>query len=196
MQTTRKNSASFINTRQLAIVGLLSGISILLSMTPLGFIPIPPINATIMHIPVVIGAILEGPVVGALIGLIFGVTSFAKAFATPTPLSFIFWNPIISIGVRILIGVVSAYVYKLLGKGKVSVVISALAGSLTNTVGVMGLIYLFYVSRYAETLGISLDAAKAGIIGVVVTSGIPEAILCSMVTLAVVTAVRKSRRAR
>lgn len=196
MQTTRKNSASFINTRQLAIVGLLSGISILLSMTPLGFIPIPPINATIMHIPVVIGAILEGPVVGALIGLIFGVTSFAKAFATPTPLSFIFWNPIISIGVRILIGVVSAYVYKLLGKGKVSVVISALAGSLTNTVGVMGLIYLFYVSRYAETLGISLEAAKAGIIGVVVTSGIPEAILCSMVTLAVVTAVRKSRKGR
>jgi uncharacterized membrane protein len=196
MQTTKKTPASFINTRQLAIVGLLSGISILLSMTPLGFIPIPPINATIMHIPVVIGAILEGPVVGALIGLIFGVTSFAKAFATPTPLSFIFWNPIISIGVRILIGVVSAYVYRLLGKSKTSVVISALAGSLTNTIGVMGLIYLFYVAKYAETLGISLQAAKAGIIGVVVTSGIPEAILCSLVTLAVVTAVKKSRKAR
>ena len=47
-----------INVRQMAIIGMLSAISIMLSMTPLGFIPIGPVNATIMHIPVIIGSII------------------------------------------------------------------------------------------------------------------------------------------
>ena len=62
----------------MAIVGVLSSISIMLSMTPLGFIPLGPLNATIMHIPVIIGAILEGPLVGITVGLIFGATSLLR----------------------------------------------------------------------------------------------------------------------
>lgn len=193
MNTTKRKSA-FINTRQLAIVGLLSGVSILLAITPLGFIPVPPISATIMHVPVIIGAILEGPMVGMLIGAIFGFTSFVRSFTTPTPTSFIFWNPIISIGVRILIGFVAAYVYKLLRHSKVSVVVSAVAGSLTNTIGVLGLVYIFYLSRYADVLGISKEAARAGILGVVMTNGVVEAIIASLITVAVVTAVKKTRK--
>lgn len=193
MNTTKRKSA-FINTRQLAIVGLLSGVSILLAITPLGFIPVPPISATIMHVPVIIGAILEGPMVGMLIGGIFGFTSFVRSFTTPTPTSFIFWNPIISIGVRILIGLVAAYVYKLLRHSKVSVVVSAVAGSLTNTIGVLGLVYIFYLSRYADVLGISKEAATAGILGIVMTNGVLEAVIASLITLAVVTAVRKTRK--
>lgn len=193
MNTTKRRSA-FINTRQLAIVGLLSGVSILLAITPLGFIPVPPISATIMHVPVIIGAILEGPMVGMLIGGIFGFTSFVRSFTTPTPTSFIFWNPIISIGVRILIGFVAAYVYKLLRHSKVSVVVSAVAGSLTNTIGVLGLVYIFYLSRYADVLGISKEAATAGILGIVMTNGVLEAVIASLITLAVVTAVRKTRK--
>lgn len=193
MNTTKRKSA-FINTRQLAIVGLLSGVSILLAITPLGFIPVPPISATIMHVPVIIGAILEGPMVGMLIGGIFGFTSFVRSFTTPTPTSFIFWNPIISIGVRILIGFVAAYVYKLLRHSKVSVVVSAIAGSLTNTIGVLGLVYIFYLSRYADVLGISKEAARAGILGVVMTNGMLEAVIASLITVAVVTAVKKTRK--
>ena len=60
-----------IDVRKMAIIGVLAAISIMLSMTPLGFIPIGPTNATIMHIPVIIGAILEGPVVGIVVGFIF-----------------------------------------------------------------------------------------------------------------------------
>ena len=193
MNTTKRRSA-FINTRQLAIVGLLSGVSILLAITPLGFIPVPPISATIMHVPVIIGAILEGPMVGMLIGGIFGFTSFVRSFTTPTPTSFIFWNPIISIGVRILIGFVAAYVYKLLRQSKVSVVVSAVAGSLTNTIGVLGLVYIFYLSRYADVLGISKEAATAGILGIVMTNGVLEAVIASLITVAVVTAVKKTRK--
>src|SRR3712207_4058985 len=78
MERKIKNSTK-LSTRQMAIVGMLSGISILLGITGLGFIPIPPINATIMHVPVIIGAIIEGPVVGATIGLIFGIFSIIRA---------------------------------------------------------------------------------------------------------------------
>lgn len=75
--------------RTLTVSGLLGALSIMLGMTPLGFIPVPTAagHATIMHIPVILGAVLEGPRVGALTGLIFGLHSFMRAtsplFADP-----------------------------------------------------------------------------------------------------------------
>lgn len=97
----------------MAIIGVLAAISIMLSMTPLGFIPIGPTNATIMHIPVIIGAIVEGPLVGITVGFIFGATSLLKALTMPTITSFAFINPLVSILPRMLIGVIAYYVYKL-----------------------------------------------------------------------------------
>ena len=64
-----------------------------------------------MHVPVIIGAVIEGPVVGAAVGLIFGLTSLFKAFTEPTITSFCFMNPIISVLPRVLIGIVAYYVY-------------------------------------------------------------------------------------
>lgn len=104
-------------TRKLVVIGMLSGISIFLGLTGLGFINIPPVKATIMHIPVIIGAIIEGPIVGGLIGLVFGLFSMYQAFTAPMPTSFMFWNPIIALVPRILIGVVSYYVYASMIKG-------------------------------------------------------------------------------
>lgn len=103
-----------LSIRKMTIVGVLGGISIVLGMTPLGFIPVGPTRATIMHIPVIIGAIMEGPIVGGMIGLIFGLFSIFQAVTTPTPISFVFLNPIVSILPRILIGITTYYVYRLL----------------------------------------------------------------------------------
>lgn len=105
-----------IDVKKMAVVGVLGGISVALGLTPLGFIPIGPTKATIMHIPVIIGAIMEGPVVGGLVGLIFGLFSILQAFMNPTPISFVFYNPLISVLPRILIGIVSYYVYVLFKK--------------------------------------------------------------------------------
>lgn len=98
-------------TKKIVVSSMLGAITVILGLTPLGFIPLGIINATTMHIPVIVGAILEGPVVGASIGLIFGLSSFIKAFMSPTPISFVFYNPLISILPRVLIGIVSYYVY-------------------------------------------------------------------------------------
>ena len=104
----KKNS---INIRKMTIIGILGAISIILGLTPLGFIPIGPTKATIMHVPVIIGAIMEGPIVGALVGLIFGLSSMFQAYTNPTPVSFVFMNPLVSILPRVLIGIVTYYVY-------------------------------------------------------------------------------------
>ena len=125
------------DVRRMAIIGVLSAISIMLSMTPLGFIPIGPTNATIMHIPVIIGAIIEGPVVGITVGFIFGATSLLKALTMPTITSFAFVNPLVSVLPRMLIGIVAYYVYKLTIKFTKNVFVSGwitgVMGSLVNT---------------------------------------------------------------
>ena len=110
----RSTSHAALGLRKMVIIGMLSGISIFMGLTGLGFIPLPFMKATIMHIPVIIGAIIEGPVVGAFVGLVFGLFSMYNALVNPTPLTPIFLNPIVSVVPRILIGIVAYYVYKLL----------------------------------------------------------------------------------
>ena len=103
---------NFFSIRKITLIGILSGISIILGLTPLGFIPLGPVNYTIMHIPVIIGAIAGGPIVGAFVGLIFGLFSLLRAMSAPTIVSVFFLNPLVSVIPRILIGLVSYYVYK------------------------------------------------------------------------------------
>ncbi len=184
------------NTRQITTIGMLSAISIVLGVTGLGFIPIPPVKATIMHIPVIIGAILEGPVVGAMVGLIFGIFSIVQAITTPTPVSFIFLNPLVSVLPRVLIALTSYYTYKAIKTNfkVLNMSVAAAIGSLTNTCGVLGMIYLLYLEPYAKVLHLSTSAAQKGIITIGATNGIPEAIISTIITVSVVTAVNKIRR--
>ena len=103
-----------LETKNLTTVGILGAIVIMLGLTPLGFIPLGVLTITSLHIAVIIAGILEGPVVGGLVGLIFGFFSLFNAMTRPTPISFVFYNPLISIMPRILIGVVTGLVYRAL----------------------------------------------------------------------------------
>lgn len=103
-----------LETKNLTTVGILGAIVIMLGLTPLGFIPLGVLTITSLHIPVIIASILEGPVVGGLVGMIFGFFSLFNAMTRPGPISFVFYNPLISILPRILIGVVTGLVYKAL----------------------------------------------------------------------------------
>lgn len=103
-----------LETKNLTTVGILGAIVIMLGLTPLGFIPLGMLSITSLHIPVIIAGILEGPIVGGLVGLIFGFFSLFNAMTRPGPISFVFYNPLISILPRILIGVVTGLIYKAL----------------------------------------------------------------------------------
>ena len=187
-----------LEVRKMAIIGVIAAISIMLSMTPLGFIPIGPLNLTIMHIPVIIGAVLEGPLVGIIVGLIFGFTSLLRAITMPTITNFALINPLVSILPRVLIGIVAYYVYKLTIKltknALVSGWITGVIGSLVNTVGVLGMTYILYGARYAEALGKSASAAKTLILTLVATNGVPEAILGGFVVSAICVVFNKRKR--
>jgi uncharacterized membrane protein len=138
--------------RKMVVAGILGGISAVLGLTPLGFIPVGPTRATIMHVPVIIGAIMEGPLVGGLVGLIFGIFSIFQALMNPTPVSFVFLNPLVSVIPRVLIGIISYYVYELfkgLGEKASSTLLNIIWGAIT-----VYLIKIFVGSIFAkETVG-------------------------------------------
>lgn len=194
----KSRPAKKVDVRKMAIIGVLAAISIMLSMTPLGFIPIGPTNATIMHIPVIIGAIVEGSLVGITVGAIFGATSLFRALTMPTITSFAFINPLVSILPRMLIGVIAYYVYKLTIKFTKNVFVSGwitgVVGSLVNTAGVLGMIYILYGARYAEALGENATAAKTLILTLIATNGIPEAIVGGFVVSAVCIVFNKRKK--
>jgi len=171
-------------TRKLVITGVMGAIAVLLGVTHWGFIPwFGGISLTIMHVPVIIGAVLEGPIVGVGIGLIFGIFSLIQAAVAPnSPSDIWFVNPLLSILPRLFIGPAAYLVWKLLQRIPVVGLIAAgLVGSLTNTVLVLGVIGLMGLLPWA-LIG-----------GIVVSNGLLEAGLSAFITLVVVAAWRRIR---
>lgn len=200
MINTQTSVNKRLNVRKMTVIGVLSAISIMMSMLPfIGYIPIGPIKATIMHIPVIIGAIIEGPVVGAIIGLIFGLTSLWNAITQPVTLSPLFYNPLVSVLPRILIGIVAYYayqgIYKISKKVYASGFIAGIVGSLVNTAGVLGMIYILYADKYLVLMEQQGASAAKLLFGVVLTSGIPEALVAGLIVSAVsVALIRKGKK--
>ncbi|NMA94769.1 MAG: ECF transporter S component [Clostridiales bacterium] len=192
-----------ITTRRLVIIGVLGAISIVLGLTPLGIIPIPfsPTRATIMHIPVIIASIVEGPIVGLFVALIFAGTSMYQAVTNPTPVSFVFLDPLVAIMPRLLIALTSYYSYRaierLLSKKdnrlrvRVGSGVSAAIGTFTNTVGVLSAIYIRHGAAYGEKLGVGAHGTGALLMGIAVTHGIPEIIVAVLIITAVVSALKR-----
>lgn len=192
--STRKK----VNVRRMTIISLLSAISIMLSMIPLGYIQIGPVAITTMCIPVIIGGIIEGPMVGMIVGFIFGLTSMFRGMAGMAGVTgFVFINPLVSVLPRIFIGLVAYYSFKLAMKiiknTYVSGLIAGGMASITNTVGVLGMIYVLYAAEYAEALGQSAGTAKALLMGIATTNGIAEALGGALVVSAVVVVLKKSK---
>ena len=200
MINTNASAQRRLNVRKMTVIGVLSAISIMMSMLPfIGYIPIGPTKATIMHIPVIIGAIIEGPVVGATIGLIFGLTSLWNAMTQPTITSIFFLNPLVSILPRVLIGVVAYYVYqgiyKISKKVYAAGFMAGLIGSLANTAGVLGMIYVLYADQYMERIGQAGADAGKWLFTLAATNGVPEALVAALIVSAVsVSLIRKGKK--
>lgn len=193
-------------TRNMVLASVFVAIIVILAFSPLGYIPMGVINATIIHVPVIIGAILLGPKYGAFLGMVFGFTSLWKNTYMPNPTSFVFspfvrvgeyggnlWSLVVCMVPRILVGVVSYYVFrgalKVLGKkrGEVAIALTAagVVGSLTNTVLVMNLIYFCFGREYGMAAKGLTDGVYGVILGIICMNGIPEAIVSGLLTLAI-----------
>ena len=189
------------DTRWMVCVALMAAIVIVLANTPLGMIQLPVIKATTVHIPVILGAVLLGPLAGGILGGVFGICSLISNTMAPTLLSFAF-SPFmsttglpgvlkalwISVGCRILIGVVSGWLWKLFEKvhlnQTIALPITGFVGAMVNTVTVMGSIYLLFAQQYAQAQNVGVTAVWGLIMGTITASGIPEAIASAVLVLA------------
>lgn len=200
-------------TFQLVLTASFLAILILLASVPfLGFIPLGVINATTLHIPVIIGSIILGPKLGAFLGGCFGLISMIRATIIVSPLSFIFspfitplgemgmgsWKAILIAFIpRILIGIVPYFVYQWCKKAfknrgnAVSLFIAGVSGGLTNTILVMNMIYFLFQNDYAEKIGAAGNAVYGAIISVIFVQGVPESIVAGIATAAVASVLLK-----
>lgn len=162
----------------------------------LGNLPLPPLNPTIIHITVIVFTFLLGTRDGMIIGAIWGIIRMIRAFAMPaSPLDPLIWtNPMIAVLPRLLIGLTVGVTYQWLQKrwpSAHSLRISAFLGSLTNTVFVMLFIYVFFTEDIAYLMNIQMDNIVYGLLAIVVTSGIPEAIIAAIIAPIVVKPLKK-----
>lgn len=185
-----------ITLRELTIIGLLAAITIILGLTGYGIIPLGPLNVTTLHVPTLIGALVEGPKVGAFVGLIFGLYSFWQNFTAPNILSPLFINPLVSVVPRVLFPVLAWLVYKSLWKVSQGprLIISAFLGTVFHTIMVMGLIYVLYANMFGEAMKLSPDQVFGTVVFLAVTHGIPEAIFAGVIVTPVALALRKALR--
>ncbi len=211
--TTQKNkNLSRDQIRRLTITGMLTAIIILLAFTNLGLIPIGTISITTIHLPVLIGLLAEGPLVGFILAFVFGACSLLRALISPSgPFDVFFLNPLISILPRLLIPLTAWGMFRLIKAllpnkkpmDSVAWAAAGLAGSLTNTVFVLLSIYLWYGGRVAEWIGQNPDLAQyanaAGkflFFAVALPNGIPEALVTLILIPAIMAAVMAVKKRR
>ena len=171
---------------QMTIISMFLAILIIQTFVPvLGYIPLGAIDITIVHITVILAAILFGPKTGTIIGASWGLLSMIRSYVQPSITNVFFQNPLISVLPRLLVGLLSALLFMFI-RNKISerwaYSITALVGTLLNTVLVLGSIYIFAVEAYSNATGIPETAVLGALGTVVVTNGLIEA-LASMVIL-------------
>ena len=192
-----------LRNRNIVMTAMFGAIIFILAFTPIGFINLGIARATTVHIPVILGSILLGPKVGAILGFLFGLTSLITNTMLPVPLSFVF-SPLIPVPgtdsgtplalivcflPRILAGVVPYFVYKFFQTGlkkypklsQLSLPVAGLAGSMTNTLLVLHLLYFFFKDSYAAINNVSADVVYGLIMAIITSNGIIEAIVSMII---------------
>ena len=189
------------DTRWLVLLALFVAIEIFLNVTGIGLIPLPLIKASTLHIPVIIGAVLMGPLAGGILGGVFGLCSIWSNSTAPGLLSFAF-SPFlatsaagavktiwIAFGCRVLIGVVAGWLWIALKKLRVNdlaaLPVVGVAGALTNTGLVMTSIYLLLSPEFAAAKNIAMEAVLGGVMAIVAANGVPEAIAAAVLVTAI-----------
>lgn len=189
------------DTRWLVLLALFVAIEIFLNVTGIGLIPLPLIKASTLHIPVIIGAVLMGPLAGGVLGGVFGLCSIWSNSTAPGLLSFAF-SPFlatsaagavktiwIAFGCRVLIGVVAGWLWIILKKLRVNDLVAlpvvGVAGALTNTGLVMTSIYLLLSPEFAAAKNIAMEAVLGGVMAIVAANGVPEAIAAAVLVTAI-----------
>ena len=186
------------NVKYMTRLAILMAIVIAFTLFNIGNISVGPISATIYHLPVIIGAVMLGVKAGVILGGTWGILCFLLAVLGQTtdivattavatsPLGYF----IVAFVPRVLVGLVSALVWKALSKvlakaQSVALVATGVIGSLTNTVFYLGLLVLIFRNIVANIYGVTPAAVTGIAVGVATSNGLVEAAVSGVITLAV-----------
>ena len=144
-----------MSARELTTLGLLTGVLLLMSVTPLGYFHTFGLDISLMMVPVAIGAMLMGPKAGAWLGLIFGATSFYQAVTGSSAF-------LLCIPTRVLMGFLTGVIFKAAQKvdkkKTVCYFVGGFFAAFLNTLFFMGVLLICYwntefIQGINETLG-------------------------------------------
>lgn len=186
-----------LDTRYMATLAMMCGLLLVMGMTGIGFIPIPVIKSTTMHIPVILGAILLGPAAGAVLGGVFGLCSIWANTTAPGLLSFAFSPFMTTEGLpgvlksiwiaffcRVIFGCVAGWLWilvkRLFKKDYLALPITAVVSSLFHSVIVMASIYVLLAEQYAAAKNVAVTAVFGLVMGTITTASVPEAIIAAV----------------
>ena len=189
---------------KMSFLALMGAILLILMFTPLGYIPVGVLRITTMHIPVILTACILGVKEGMMMGCLFGISSVVINTINPTITSFVF-SPFIEVGgihgngysllialvPRILIGLVAGFIYKKY-QNKLGLSFAAFLATLTNTILVLGGIYILFGTSYASSRGIAYELLKNVMLTTAFTNGLLEALVAIVVCNIVVPKLKRS----
>lgn len=180
--------------RYLCLLGLFIAIELMMKLSGLGSVPVGPLVMSFLTVPIAVGAILLGPLAGAIMGATFGIASLIDAIQGVSLMTNAFFavNPastvVLCVGTRTLMGACVGWIYKALDKidrtNVVKYFVSALSAALLNTIFFMGYIVLFfYQTDFVQNLAANKGAVNPlmFIVLVVGVQGLIEAIACTVV---------------
>ena len=191
-------------SRRTTLLGLLTAILMVLSMTPLGYLNIGPLAISFNMIPVAVGAAALGPVGGAVLGAVFGMTSFLQCLGIggSSAMGVILFdiNPLFAFLQRFLPRLITGFtvgiIYKIVRRFCKVGIAGGLTGffaALLNTVLFMGALILLYGNTQYLT---DLIAGRNIIVFVCTFVGInavAEMVVSTLVTAALCTALERAR---
>lgn len=187
-------SANHSLNKKLAIIGALGALTVLFGLLPvIGYIRLPwGLAITLLHIPTILGALIAGPLAGACIGLVFGLTSLYQASQSAGGLDILFVNPLISVLPRVLLGLVAAYIFIGLTRIKLpgttlpkalAATLSAVLATLCHTIFVALALYAFAGSQVTALMeGAGLGAFILLLLPNATAEAIAAGIICGGVT--------------
>ncbi len=195
--------------RELALLGLLTAVLLVLAFTPLGYMNIGPLAITMNMIPVAIGAIALGPLGGMILGGVFGLTSFMQCLgiggSSLMGVTLFGISPVLAFVQRfvprVLVGLLAAYVYRLIKKitkntpkgRSLAAFITGFCAAFFNTLLFMGLlVLLFSNTEYLQGL-ISGDNVIVWICSFVGINAVFEMFLSTLLTGVIATALDRAK---
>ena len=184
---------------RLTELGVLLALILLMGFTPIGYIRLGFIEMTIITVPVIVGAIVIDSAAGALLGFVFGMTSFLQcvfgmsafgvALLEISPL----YAFLVCVPTRTLMGWLTGLFFKAIKQNNVAGFgITGLVGSLLNTLFFMSaFVGLYWKTPRRQGMEASSKGVFGFIIAVVGINGLIEAVACTILAAAICTALTR-----